>query len=437
MIKRLLDLIPKGASQKLGRDIAYTLGSFFVLAVSGILINIIITGTRDAAALGVFNQAYAIYIVGSQFAVMGVHYSVLRHTPSAANNPTERGVILGTAAGMTLGLGVIAAAIIYFLSDNIGRLFESQPVGLATSFAAFGLITFPLNKVLLAYVNGLRHMRAFAILQAMRYILVMIVVAVVSFSDVHIAYAAISFGVAELLTSASAFIYIKRAGLADHLYFSRAWARIHSRFGVKGLFAGMFAEFNSRVDVLVIGFLLEDRAVGIYSFAAMLVDGLYHVLAMIRINFNPLLTVARDTNDWSAPISLQVKARKYLAPVMAALAAVVAAVYLGIDAWIVPEKGLSDGLPALLILLTGLVVVSPLIPFDNLLMVVGYPGYQTAQQLCSVSVNVIFALLLLPVFGIAGAALGTIGSYMANVTALVLFSKRLVDWDILTNRLKQ
>ena len=136
MIKRLLDLIPKGASQKLGRDIAYTLGSFFVLAVSGILINIIITGTRDAAALGVFNQAYAIYIVGSQFAVMGVHYSVLRHTPSAANNPTERGVILGTAAGMTLGLGVIAAAIIYFLSDNIGRLFESQPVGLATSFAA-------------------------------------------------------------------------------------------------------------------------------------------------------------------------------------------------------------------------------------------------------------------------------------------------------------
>ena len=436
MLKKLFELIPKGPSQKLGRDIAYTLGSFFVLAVSGIIINIVITGTRDAAALGVFNQAYAIYIVASQFAVMGIHYSVLRHTPSATEESNDRGAILGTACGVTLVLGVISAAIIYVLSDNIGQLFESERVGLATSFAAFGLIIFPLNKVLLAYLNGLRHMRAFAILQAMRYVLVMIVVAAVAFSDVPIAYAAISFGVAELLTSTSAFVYIVSAGLAKRIRFEMIWARRHSKFGVKGLFAGMFAEFNSRVDVLVIGFLLEDRAVGIYSFAAMLVDGLYHVLAMIRINFNPLLTVASDTNDWSTPISLQSKTRKYLVPVMAVLAGVVVAVYLGIDAWIVPDKGLAEGLPTLLILLTGLIMVSPLIPFDNLLMVVGHPGYQTAQQLCTVSANIIFALLLLPVFGIAGAALGTVSSYFANVTALILFSRKLVAWDILNNRIK-
>ncbi len=433
MLQRLTNIVPQGMKEKLGRDIAYTLGSFIVLAISGIAINIIITGVRDAAALGVFNQAYALYIVGSQFAVLGIHYSVLRHVPSTTDS-YERSAILGTACGVTLGLGLISAAIVYALSDDIGRLFESDRVGVATSFAAFGLIIFPLNKVLLAYLNGLRHMRAFAILQAMRYILVMIVVAVVAFSHAPIAYAAISFGVAELLTSATAFVYIYRAGLAERFHFARPWISKHFKFGAKGLGAGMFAEFNSRVDVLVIGFFLEDRAVGIYSFAAMLVDGLYHVLAMIRINFNPLLTVASDNEDWSTPINLQSKARKILVPVMIALSGTVAGVYQGIDLFIVPDKGLNEGFVCLLILLTGLVIVSPIIPFDNLMMVTGHPGYQTIQQLCTVSSNVIFALLLLPVFGIAGAALGTVSSYFANVLALVLFSRRSLPWDIIRNR---
>lgn len=435
MQKRLIKLLAKGASLKLGRDIAYTLGSFFVLAISGIAINIIIAGVRDAAALGVFNQVYAIYIVGSQFAVLGIHYSVLRHIPSA-NGTAERSVILGTACGVTLGLGMITAAIIYVLSDDIGRIFESERVGLATSFAAIGLIIFPLNKVLLAYLNGLRHMRAFALLQALRYVLVMVVVAVVTISSFPIAYAAISFGVAEVITSLTASIYIFRTGLIHHIRFSSDWIGRHVKFGFKGLGAGMFAEFNSRVDVLVIGFFLEDRAVGIYSFAAMLVDGLYHVLAMVRINFNPLLTLASDSNDWSVPIGLQSKSRKFLLPVMAVLSGIVVIAYLGIDTFIVPEKGLSEGLASLFILLIGLMIVSPMVPFDNLMMVTGHPGCQTVQQMCTVSSNVIFALLLLPVFGIAGAAFGTVSGYVMNVLVLVVFSKWFLPWDLLGNRIK-
>ena len=57
---------------KLAGDIAWTMGSLAVLATSGIMINLIIAGFRDAAALGAFNQAYAVYIVSSQIAVFGL-----------------------------------------------------------------------------------------------------------------------------------------------------------------------------------------------------------------------------------------------------------------------------------------------------------------------------------------------------------------------------
>ena len=95
-----------------------------------------------------------------------------------------------------------------------------------------------------------------------------------------------------------------------------------------------------------------------------------------------------------------------------------------------------EGLPSLLILLTGLTLISAFVPFDNLLMISGHPGYQTLQQLFTVGANAVVAVLLLPPVGIAGAAAGTALSYLVGVAALLWFSPRVVGWDLLTNQFK-
>ena len=89
-------------SGKLTRDIGYSLGSFAVLALSGLVINLVITALRDAAALGVFNQSYAIYILVSQLATFGLHYSVLRHAAMHDADAEERGRVLLNAAACAL-----------------------------------------------------------------------------------------------------------------------------------------------------------------------------------------------------------------------------------------------------------------------------------------------------------------------------------------------
>jgi Na+-driven multidrug efflux pump len=40
------------------------------------------------------------------------------------------------------------------------------------------------------------------------------------------------------------------------------------------------------------------------------------------------------------------------------------------------------------------------------------------------------------VLGIAGAACGTALSYVAGISALLWFSRRIVGWNLLTNRFK-
>lgn len=421
-------------TQKLTRDIAWSMGSFFVLAISGIVINISVTAFRDAAALGVFNLAYAVYIVISQFAVWGIHYSVLRHTAYYKEALAERTRMLCTAVCLSLLLGIIFAALTALAESLFVRVFASPSTGAAIRNAALGLLLFPLNKVLLAYLNGLREMKAFSIFQGLRYFLVMLFVSAVAASSLPIELTAISFFIAECMTALAVLVYIARQRLIQSPQFCVKWMKKHFVFGSKGLLGGMFAEVNSRIDVLMIGYFLSDRATGIYSFAAMLVDGLYHVVALIRINFNPVLvTVIRD-GDWEKARQLRKQAKKFVLPSVVTLSLVLIAAYCILALWVVPNKGLIEGLPSLLILLAGLNTIALFLPFDNLMVVTGHPGYQAAQQIFTVAANVLVAAILLPLLGIEGAACGTAISYLTGITMLIVFSHRLLGWQLISNR---
>jgi O-antigen/teichoic acid export membrane protein len=218
--------------------------------------------------------------------------------------------------------------------------------------------------------------------------------------------------------------------------FDREWVAEHLRFGAKGLAAGMFAEFNSRIDVLLIGVFLSDSEVGIYSFAAMMVDGIYHVLAMVRLNFNPVLVASLRDKDHALALGLRRQSARFVLPATLLMALLALAALWVAAEFVVPNKNLQAGMLSLVILMSGLVAASTFVPFDNLLLVSGSPGYQTLQQVITVSANAVVAVLLLPALGIAGAACGTALSYLAGTAALLAFSHRIVGWNLLGNRFK-
>lgn len=420
---------------KLSRDIAWTIGSFAILAASGLVINIVVVSARDAAALGVFNQAYAVYMVASQLAVFGLHYSVLRHAAYHEAEPDQLGRLLPTAGACAAVLGLLMAALVLVLAPHLGRYFGSEETGRAIAWSAAGLLLFPLNKVLVFYLNGLRRMRMFSILQGTRYLVVMACVTTVAYSHWSFEHSTLALFVAEFVTTAGALIYIAVQRLAPHPHFDGGWARKHFVFGAKSLFSGMFAEMNSRVDVLLLGLLLSDRAVGIYSFAAMLVDGLYHVLAMVRVNFNPLLVAAARDHRWESAQQLLRQTRRYAYPATAVLCACTIGGMLLLAYVITPGKSLAEGVPALVILLSGLLLVSPYIPFDNLLLATGHPVLQTVQQMAVVFGNAAINIVLVPHLGIEGAAIATAVSYAISSGMMIVLARRVHGWNLLTNRI--
>jgi O-antigen/teichoic acid export membrane protein len=426
--------LPQG---KLSRDISWTIGSFAFLGISGILINIAVSGLRDANSLGVFNLAYAVYMVASQFAAWGVHYSVLRSTAYYSSSAKKRGFLLGTALILALLFGLFSAVALFLFAPHFGLLFRSAVTGEAIAFASWGLLLFPINKVLVAHVNALRHMRAFAILQALRYLCVMLWVVGVCRSQFPFAWVTLGFFFAEVVTAIASTVYLGVVSLTLSLRWSTSWAKRHLAFGSKSLLSGLFAETNSRLDILLIGLFLDEFSVGIYSFAAMLVDGLYHILAMVRVNFNPILVVTVRDSRWADGMQLLGITRRYGFAATVGLSLIILFIFWVLTGHIVPNKGLQGGMSSLIILLAGLSFVSGYIPFDNLLMVTGYPFYQTLQNLSVVMVNALVNVVLVPLIGAEGAAFATAASYVAGISVLIMLANRLIGWNLITNRISQ
>jgi len=421
------------ANRKLSRDVGWTLGSFVVLTISGLAINVIVAVVRGAEDLGVFNLSYAVYIVASQLAALGIHYSVMRSAARLQSEAVERAAMLRCAALLAAALGVTVALLVVAGRPFFEFVFGSRQSADAVAAAGVGLSLFPLNKVLIAHINGLRHMRMFATLQATRYVLVAAWVCLVAFSDRDFVAASYAFIVAEGLTTTAALLYLWRLGELRGPDWGRRWVRQHFDFGLRSLPSGALLEFNSRVDVLLIGMLLTEREVGIYSFASMLYDGIYHVIAMLRVNITPMLVAAHHDGDWTECQRLFGVSRRFVMPGVALLSLVTVAGYLVAVEFFVGGKGFEEGLVPLLVLLGGITLASPLLPFDNLMLAAGFPIRQSLQNLVLVTASDLVGLALIPMLGIDGAALGVASGTLCAMATLTIFGRRHVGWDMVRN----
>jgi O-antigen/teichoic acid export membrane protein len=147
-----------------------------------------------------------------------------------------------------------------------------------------------------------------------------------------------------------------------------------------------------------------------------------------------LVSAVRD-NDWLTVHNLCRQSRRFVLPATIVLSLGLIITFYAFTTWVIPsDKGLQDGLTSLVILLIGVVFVCFLVPFDQLLMMSGHPGYQTAQQLAMVGTNIALAALLLPIYGIEGAAVGTAVSYVAGISVMLFFVRRVLGWNLVGNK---
>ena len=395
------------ADPRLRRDIIWNLVPVALLGVVGLGMNFLIGGWWGASALGVFNQVTVAYFVFSVIAAAGIQYSVLR---MIAERPDDREHVASAAVGAlvpTFVLGVAMGLVFVLVSGPIGHWLDSSKVASGMLWAGPGLVCFALNKVLLGIVNGLRRMRAFATYTSLRYLFVaagLVLARVLAVRDAQLP-GIWSFAEALLLVV----LVIELVATAS-LRAAKRWpaaARAHLRYGSRGVLATLAYEINSKLDVWLLGIAMTDRDVGIYSLAAALWEGVMQLAVVVQNNINPMLArelAERRTHDLEA---FARRVRRWFVPGFIGACVLGAALYPLAVPWLIGDRTFLGGALSFAILVAGAALCSPYLPFQQILLMAAMPGVQTVFIVVVLAVNCAINVLLVPVLGIAGAAIAS------------------------------
>jgi len=411
-------------------DSLLNLTSVFLLGVSGIVLNIVIARFYTPGDLGVFNQIYAIYIFFSQLSVAGVQVSVLKHVAQFAENSMECDRIITAALLICVVSASVFLLILVFSRSLIGRILESEDVASGLVYILPGLWCFALNKVYLGILNGFEKMKSYALFSSMRALCMLcgLLGAVLIGLEGHKLCLVIT--VAECAVLVTIFFYTKR-------FFSFVvhrncldWIKIHSLFGVKSLSTGLIGELNTRVDILVLGIFTSDMVVGIYSLAAMVIEGALQLPFVLRRILDPMLTklVYHVRVDEVKRLVHRGTSLTFFGMVFVFILLV--AIFPFAVEKLTSNPQFSSSWLVFCILAAGAVVTSSYVPFSGLLVQGGYPGYQSLFILSVCLTNIALNFILIPFFGMYGAAVATTISYLFFVIYLKLFTYYLFKINI-------
>jgi O-antigen/teichoic acid export membrane protein len=408
------------ADPSLRTGIVWNLAAFAVVGVCGVAMNILIATIYPTWVLGAFNQVLAYYIVGGQIATFAIHYSVLYNVSIAAGDARRSGEAALT--GVVLA-ALISLALCTALWVGKGVVTRSEAVVAGLEAALPGLFLFPLNKILMATLNGLRRMRGYAIANAARYVLIVAAIPIGAYAGLPAERVPICLTVAELLL----FVGLL-AATASHLRIPslravREWTRTHLAFGSRGVAGGLLVELNTRVDILVLGFYTNDAAVGIYSIASIFAEGMFQLLQILRLNYDPVLArlIAQGQSDELRALIASGKKLAYAAMAAAGLVAIIA--YPFVLQVLIGKAEYAASWPVFAILVAGLMLSAGFVPFGGILQQGGQPLAQSLLFATVVGLNVAGNLALVPLYGALGAAFATAFAQACFPIALNYFSR--------------
>lgn len=385
------------------------------------MINVVIARCYTARDLGVFNQVYAVFVIFSQISAMGVQVSALKHVAQYSEEKKQFDRIITSA----LLIGVISATLftllLFLMRNLIGQVMDSPPVASGLVYILPGFWCFVLNKLHLNILNGFQRMKAYAFFSSLRALCILfgIIGAVIIRVDGY--KLCVVFTIAECIMLPAILFYTKR--LFSFLLPGECqdWFRTHLVFGIKSLGIGLLTEMNTRIDILILGIFASDRIVGIYSLAAMLIEGIFQIPFVLRRMFDPKLTKLIYSE---LIIEVRTLIRKGALQTFCGMLLIFGSFALLFPHAVKLLTGNADFNSSWIIfciLAAGALIQSSYIPFSGILVQGGYPGFQSLFIFLLCLTNTVLNFILIPYFGMYGAAIATVISYLLFVVYLKLF----------------
>ena len=400
-----------------------------IVGCLSLFLNGVILAARGQASLGIFNQVLSIYIILSQIAVCGVQFSVLHQCSWHPDNMDKCWDSLLSGLFLVVGISSVVSFILFFSAGFLADVFSSPSLEDGVKNISWGIVLFCCNKVGFLFLNAIRHMRALAVFQAVRFVLIVGFVLAGMWAAMADGSLSIALSISEAVLFVLMMGYIH--GRVFHGKLTRPLrffhlVRSHLSFGVRGCLSGVLVEMNTRTDILMLGLFVSDARVGLYSFVAAFAEGFSQLIVAMRRNVDPLLGNHFSLNDICEIEKLSANVKRKFYPFMFGVGVILICVFPFIFRLLDQTANIQESVLLLSILVGVFVLISGYNCFIGVLIQGGFPGLFTIVMLLTVLANILLNFFLIPFLGVYGAAGATGAAYLIQTIICIYMARRFL-----------
>lgn len=384
------------------RHVAETFATRILLVGIGLVTVVVVTRSLGPTGRGLFAVAGAIAATGVQLGNLGLHAS---NTYAVARKPSLLSVLVGNSLMVGLLLGGLGAAGTWGVLHLWPRLAPVDGSLLLLALAAIpvGLVYLLLQNLLL----GTLRVRAFNLLEigAKAGILVLIGALVL----LHRESVEAVFGttlLASALAAGVAFLLL-RSSYPERTSFRASVLANDVRYGTKAYLAALLSFLVLRADLFMVQHSLGPAQAGFYSIAVALADMMYLLPAVVGSLLFPKLS---NVLDGAQRASLTRRAIRGTAWMMLGIG-VAAAVFARPALMLLFGREFLPSLLPFALLIPGVMCLAVHTLVMNHFAAGGMPPVTVYAPAAGFALNLLLNVLLIPRFGIGGAAFASSAAY--------------------------
>lgn len=389
---------------KILSNVAWLIGDRLLRMGIGLLITIWVARYLGPGNFGLLNYATALVTLFGVVATLGLQSIVVRELVRKSNENRE---IIGTSVALQIMGGIVASLLVI---GAVNYLRADDPVSkILVAILSFTLILKAndvirywfeariLSKFCVWVDNGV-----FIVMAAIRIMLVLTNAPLIAFAWVTVAEALIA-------SIAIQFVYSRTGGQLSSWRPRISRAKDLLKAGWPLVLSGLAIVVYMRIDQIMLGQMIDNEAVGVYSAAVRLSEAWYFVPAAITASVFPSIIGAKAADE-----SLFERRVQRLYDLMVILALIVAVPVTFLSTYLVTSlfgESYAEAGPVLSVQIWASLFVFLGLASSQWLLAADRQVLMFQRTMLGAIVNIALNFLLIPRFGMMGAAYATLASY--------------------------
>jgi len=414
--------------KKFAFDVGWVFASLVIVLVLHFLQKPVLARYLGPDGLGLFSMVIMIGGIIEIVSGLGIPEAVVKYVAEYKNDKSRLYPLISSAFLTMIIFGATAGIVLFMLSNTLASIFKMPLLSSLLEIYAFVFPFLLIYMVIIGFLNGLRKMRYYSFLNILQAFFALLLILIFFRIGFGVKGAVFGFMLAIIVAVSIALFIVKKFVHFTILDYKKNTKKLMS-FGSKIMLGNVVNLMNLQIDILLVGYFLTATDVGYYAVAVSLSRFFWLVPRAIRTITYPSTSEYWIKNKYHSLNEMIDKSMKYSSCLLLIAGLGVWVFAKDIIVFLFGELFISSIIP-LRILVIGTVIFGIFMSIGGTLAGIGRPDLSFKINAIGSTVNVALNILLIQYFGIAGAAIATITSFIVIAGLSIYFIVRITKIDI-------